>query len=102
MYYKLSNDPENFASAPAQRLTVDTGAQPNGGPYVTWSPIGGVNGTIVVSDSDSNAVFVNRALGVGNWTEVKTTAGRAYSREIRIRKFCYFIFKGRAVDGANL
>lgn len=52
---------------------------------MTWSPLGGTNGTIVVSDSDSNAVFVNQALGQGIWKQVNTTAGRAYSREIQIR-----------------
>ncbi|KAF2258222.1 hypothetical protein CC78DRAFT_563126 [Lojkania enalia] len=84
IYYKVSSDPENFASESARRLVVDTGTQPNGGPYVTWSPLGGTDGIIVVSDSDSNAVFVNMNLGEGNWTEVRTTAGRAYSREVRI------------------
>ncbi|KAF2472391.1 BNR/Asp-box repeat protein [Lindgomyces ingoldianus] len=84
IYYKISNDPENFGTEKAYRINVNTGVQPNGGPYVTWSPIGGVNGTIVVSDSDHNSIFVNRALGDGIWTEVKTPAGRAYSREVRI------------------
>ncbi|KAF2117179.1 hypothetical protein BDV96DRAFT_490065 [Lophiotrema nucula] len=84
IYYKLSNDPENFGTAPAQRLVVDTGARPNGGPYVTWTPLGGTGGTVVVSDSDSNSIFVNTNEGAGNWTEVKTPAGRAYSREVRV------------------
>ncbi|ORY10113.1 BNR/Asp-box repeat domain protein [Clohesyomyces aquaticus] len=84
IYYKIASDPEKFDAAPASRLVVNTGAKLDSGPYVTWTPIGGVNGTIVVSDSTTNSIYVNRALGVGTWTEVKTVAGRAYSREVRI------------------
>lgn len=86
IYYKLSSDPENANSEPWHRLVVDVGTQPNGGPYATWSPVGGPNGTIVVSDSDHNPLWINQALGEGIWKEVETPHGHAYSREVRVRK----------------
>ncbi|KAF2192968.1 glycoside hydrolase family 93 protein [Zopfia rhizophila CBS 207.26] len=86
IYYRISNDPENFGTERSRRL-VDTVAQPYGGPYVTWTPIGGVNGTIIVSDSSTNSVYINQELGEGIWKEVRTTAARAYSRELKIRKY---------------
>ena len=89
MYYKLATSPENFASAPAQKIVVTDGVQPNAGPFVTWTSYGGTNGTIVVSDSNNKNVYVNEALGQGTWKEVKTTAGRAYSREVQVRKYSF-------------
>ncbi|KAF1995580.1 glycoside hydrolase family 93 protein [Amniculicola lignicola CBS 123094] len=84
IYYKLSFDPENANSEPWHRLVVNVGTQPNGGPYVTWSPVGGPNGTIIVSDSDNNPIWINQALGEGTWKEVQTPHGHAYSREVRV------------------
>jgi hypothetical protein len=89
VYYKIASSLEGFAKEPARKLDVNTRAQPNGSPFVTWTPLGGVNGTIVVSTSDSNSVFINQALTEGSWKEVGTPAGRAYSREVRIRKYLY-------------
>jgi hypothetical protein len=86
VYYKIASSLEGFAKEPARKLDVNTRAQPNGSPFVTWTPLGGVNGTIVVSTSDSKSVFINQALTEGSWKEVGTPAGRAYSREVRIRK----------------
>ena len=65
---------------------MDTGVVPSGSPSVTWSPLGGSNGPIVLSDSKSGSVFVNQALGEGEWWELPTTAGRALGREVAIRK----------------
>jgi hypothetical protein len=48
--------------------------------------MGGDNGTIVLSDSNSNAVYINRELGYGAWRQLNITAARAYSRELKIRK----------------
>ena len=86
IYYKISDDPENADGVEWQKLVVDKGTQPNGGPFATWSPVGGPNGTIIVSDSSTNPVWVNNALGGGIWKEVEVPHGRAYSREVRIRK----------------
>jgi hypothetical protein len=88
-YYKIASSLEDFAKEPARKLDINTGAQANGSPFVTWTPLGGANGTIVVSTSDSNSVFINQALAESSWKEVKTPAGRAYSREVRVRKYLY-------------
>ncbi|KAF2713840.1 glycoside hydrolase family 93 protein, partial [Pleomassaria siparia CBS 279.74] len=84
VYYKIASTPEGFTEQPIRMLAIDNGVQPNGSPFVTWSPLGGTNGTIVVSASDSSSVYLNQKLGEGTWKEVKTPAGRAYSREVRI------------------
>jgi hypothetical protein len=86
IYYKLSASPEFANDAAWHRLVVDTGARPNGGPTSIWSPVGGENGTIVVSDSDNRPVWTNQMLGEGVWKEVGTPHGRSYSREVRVRE----------------
>lgn len=86
VHFKIASSPENAGTERARQIKVDTGNAPIGGPYVTWTPLGGANGTIVLSDSRSNSVFINQALGEGTWKEVKTTAGRAFAREVRVRK----------------
>ncbi|KAJ4349677.1 uncharacterized protein N0V89_008294 [Didymosphaeria variabile] len=86
IYYKITPNPQKAASDRTREVRVDTGLVPNGVPSVTWTPLGGANGTIVLSDSRSKSVFVNQALGEGEWRELKTTAGRAYGREVTVRK----------------
>jgi hypothetical protein len=85
--FKLISNPENVGTEISRRIITSTGVTPRGNPYVTWSPLGGTNGTIVLSDSTSNSVFVNQALGEGLWREVSTTAGRAYGREVRAGEY---------------
>jgi hypothetical protein len=79
-------------------ITTSSGLRPQGAPFVTWSSLGGVNGTIVVSDSTTNSLFVNQALGEGVWKVVKTTAGRAYGREVRAGRS---LRKGKGAPVAN-
>ena len=88
VYYKITSNPLNSASDRTREVRVDTGIVPSGSPSVAWTPIGGANGTIVLSDSKSSSVFVNQALGEGEWWELKTTAGSALGREVVIRKLC--------------
>ena len=87
IHYKVASDPEKFDEAKVQALIPTSGVEPGAAPYVVWTPAGGKNGTIVVSSTTLNSVFINQALGQGNWTEVQSPAPRAYSRSIRIRKF---------------
>lgn len=50
-----------------------------------WSPIGGANGTIIVSSGGRSEVFVNRALGAANaWKTVATPEGTSYTRHLRV------------------
>ncbi|KAI9926784.1 hypothetical protein MW887_003880 [Aspergillus wentii] len=83
LYYRISADPEDFNSAPHQRLIVSSGVTPTSSPYVTWSPYGGVNGTIIVGSGTQSSVFVNHALGQGEWTEIATPEGTSYTRALR-------------------
>ncbi|GFG26944.1 hypothetical protein IFM61606_06952 [Aspergillus udagawae] len=84
VYFRISSDPENFASAPHQRLVTNTGYVPTSSPYVVWTPYGGVNGTIIVSAYSSSSVFINQALGEGPWREIPTSEPNAYTRSLRI------------------
>jgi hypothetical protein len=85
--YKLASNSENAGAAAILKITTDKGYIPVGAPSVTWSPLGGPNGTIVLSDSKSTSVFINQALGQGSWREVKTNVGRSLGREVRVRKY---------------
>lgn len=84
MYFRLSSDPENIASAPGQRLVVSSGTQPTSAPYVVWTPYGGENGTIIVSAATQNTLFINKALGEGEWTEIPCPEGHSYTRALRV------------------
>jgi hypothetical protein len=80
--FKIVTSPETAGTAGMRSITTASGLKPQGAPFVTWTSLGGANGTIVVSDSTTNALFVNQALGEGLWRVVSTTAARAYGREV--------------------
>ncbi|KAH7397387.1 hypothetical protein BKA66DRAFT_408260, partial [Pyrenochaeta sp. MPI-SDFR-AT-0127] len=87
VYFKLTSTPENVGTERMREVVTNTGVKLQGAPFVTWLSIGGANGTIVLSDSASNSIFINQALGEGSWKEVQTTAGRAFAREVRDGEF---------------
>lgn len=84
VYFRLSQDPETFGEADDHRLVVNHGTQPQSSPYVTWTPYGGLNGTIIVSCGTLSSMFINQALGQGNWTDISTPEGVSYTRSLRI------------------
>lgn len=86
LYYRISADPEGFIDAEHHELVVSSGTIPTSSPYVTWTPWGGRNGTIVVSGGTQSTIFVNQALGEGEWTEVPTPEPNSYTRNVRILK----------------
>ncbi|KAJ6077091.1 Neuraminidase [Penicillium canescens] len=60
-------------------------SMPSSSPYVVWSPVGGVNGTIVVSDADHGSIFTNRANGQPDQWEIHATPQPpAYSRSLHV------------------
>jgi hypothetical protein len=65
-----------------REIITSSGLKPRGTPSVTWSSLGGANGTIVVADSLTNALFINQALGEGVWKAVSVNLARAYGREV--------------------
>lgn len=84
VYYRISDSPLTFNSSVGYPIIVGN-THPISSPYITWSPAGGVNGTILVSCGTLTQVFVNKALGaVDQWTMVDTPAPVAYTRHLRV------------------
>ena len=85
VFYRLSSDPEAFGGAEHHALIGTDGSVPEGSPYVVWSPVGGENGTIVVSCGSADEIWINRALGAENaWERVDTPEGTSYTRSLRV------------------
>ncbi|GAA2077452.1 hypothetical protein GCM10009840_10200 [Pseudolysinimonas kribbensis] len=81
IHYRLARDPESFRFSQDMALVPSTGAVPNGAPVVSWSPSGGKNGTIIVTDNDDQDFMINRALGdPGAWTRFSSPMPAGYSR----------------------
>lgn len=88
VYYRINDSPLHFDSSVGYPLVTDTGVQPTSSPYITWSPVGGPNGTIVVSCGTLTQVFVNQELGAeGAWKAIQTPEGVSYTRHLRVFKW---------------
>ena len=82
----MADSPLEFRPSKGRPIVINAVA-PNNSPHVVWSPIGGLLGTIVVSDADKRSVFTNRAGGdPDNWEEHATPARAVYSRATQIFK----------------
>jgi hypothetical protein len=86
VYYKIASDPEKFGPATGISLKSTDGTVPSGSPYVVWSPVGGKNGTIIVSAHSGGQIFINKGLGEGPWVKVETPEASAYTRHLRVLK----------------
>jgi hypothetical protein len=87
VYYVLADTPLEFGKNEDIPIVINGTRAPNASPYVVWSPLGGPNGTIVVSDADRRTVYTNTHGGdVNKWEEHGTPAGAVYSRAIQIFK----------------
>lgn len=87
VYYRINANPLLFNSSIGYPLVTDTGIQPTSSPYITWSPVGGADGTIIVSCGTLTEIFVNQELGaVDAWKSVNTPEGVSYSRSLRVFK----------------
>lgn len=85
VYYVMADSPLDFRLSKGQPIVINNTTAPNASPYVVWSPLGGPNGTIIVSDADRPQVYTNRYGGdVDKWEEHGTPAGAVYSRAIQI------------------
>ncbi|KAL3421094.1 bnr asp-box repeat domain protein [Phlyctema vagabunda] len=84
VYYRISNSPLTFNSAPGQILNAN-GNVPTSSPYIVWSPSGGVNGTLAVSANSATQIFINTKLGdPASWVVYNTPQSGAYSRHLRV------------------
>ncbi|HEX8496738.1 MAG TPA: sialidase family protein [Actinomycetales bacterium] len=82
--YKIAGDPEAFGGLPWQLLRTTSGEVPIGSPYVTWSPAGGREGTIVVSAGENEPLFVNAEGGAPDrWRTLDSLVPRGYSRQVQ-------------------
>ncbi|KAF2792420.1 glycoside hydrolase family 93 protein [Melanomma pulvis-pyrius CBS 109.77] len=86
VYYKIVSDPEKFGPATGISLKATDGTIPTGSPYVVWSSVGGVNGTLIVSSGSQSQIFVNTELGQGSWRKITTQEGVSYTRHLRVLK----------------
>ena len=87
VFYVLADSPLEFDKEEGLPIVINNTTAPNASPYVVWSPLGGPNGTIVVSDADRAQVYTNQFGGdIDKWEEHGTPAGAVYSRAIQINK----------------
>jgi|TARA_R110002003_G_scaffold351_4_gene18890 hypothetical protein len=84
VYYKIDSDPEKFGPATGISLKATDGTIPTGSPYVVWSPVGGKNGTLIISAHSNTEVFINKGLGEGPWVKVPTPEKTHYTRHLRV------------------
>ncbi|CAN8104877.1 unnamed protein product [Discula destructiva] len=84
--YRINSNPLKFSESKGIPIVAkNTGTAPTGSPYVVWSPVGGKDGTLIVSSGDAATLFTNTALGAaGEWYERKTSASTSYSRHLRV------------------
>jgi hypothetical protein len=90
--YKLATDPLLFDAAPALPIeakdmngTVVQNLEPGSAPYVTWGPIGGANGTIIVTDANHKKLFINTQGGaVEGWETRDVPQPHAYARALHV------------------
>jgi hypothetical protein len=86
VHYKIASSPEEFGAAVGLPVVATNGVIPLGSPYIEWSPVGGKNGTIIVSAHSSTDIFINKGLGAGDWVAVPTPEKAAYTRHLRVLK----------------
>jgi hypothetical protein len=66
-------------------LQATDGTISSAGPYVVWTPAGGPNGTIVVSDSTYSELFWNTDYGdLNTWVKVPTGKGISYTSALQV------------------
>lgn len=87
VYYRINDSPLEFLNSTAYPIITDKGLQPFGSPYITWSPVGGPEGTILVNCGTLTEVFTNQKLGdVNSWKSIPTPEGVSYTRHLRVLK----------------
>ncbi|KAJ7721314.1 hypothetical protein B0H16DRAFT_1782775 [Mycena metata] len=84
-HYRIADSPFAFLSAPEFELRTDTDGVSSAGPYTVWTSAGGPHGTIVVSDSSYDQLFLNTQNGdPGGWQNVTSGHGVGYTRALTV------------------
>ncbi|PNS20679.1 Non-structural maintenance of chromosomes element 1 [Sphaceloma murrayae] len=88
VYTRLATDPRNFNEAEGRVLRATDGTVPRGSPYNVWTPVGGPNGTIIVSSGDAPEIFLNKGLAEpgSTWEKVSIPSNTSYTRSLNILK----------------
>jgi hypothetical protein len=85
VHYRIADSLLEFENATDFLLKSQDGTVPNSAPYVVWTPAGGSNGTVVVSDGKYSELFLNTEYGdPGAWSKVSTGLGSSYSRSLQV------------------
>lgn len=85
--YRLAESPLLFDGAPDYPIIINGTFAPNASPYVVWTPVGGPNGTIIVSDADYDDLYTNTAGGdPARWVRNGSPQPAAYSRALAVFK----------------
>lgn len=86
VYYKIADSPLLFNASTAYPIVGTDGSVPQSSPYITWTPTGGPEGTILVSCGTSTSLWTNRAGGfLGSpWVRVNTPESTSYTRHLRV------------------
>lgn len=86
VYYRLSEDPLKFNEAGYGTVIRATdGSFPVSSPYNVWTPVGGENGTLVVSCGTAEEVWISRDL-TETWETVGTKEKTSYSRSLLVEE----------------
>lgn len=88
VHHKVSQDPLQFGAAADYPLVPgDSGLNPQGSPYVIWTPKPGneSEGVFIANGNSREEVFINTdALDLNGWKAIDVGQWSAYSRELRI------------------
>lgn len=85
VHYRVADSPFEFGGAKEMLLKARDGTVASAGPQVVWTAAGGENGTVVVSDSTNEGLFINRAFGEeGMWEMVESGKGVGYTRTLKV------------------
>ncbi|CAO1625341.1 unnamed protein product [Parajaminaea phylloscopi] len=85
VYYKMSDDPLSWADKKKVPMVATDGTIPISSPYVTWTPVGGRQGTIVVTAASDSSLYLNKAGGDSKaWTRLCTNSKGQYTRSVMV------------------
>lgn len=86
VYYRISDSPLTFNEAGyGQVVRATDGSFPVSSPYNVWTPVGGPNGTIVVSCGDAEEAWISRDLA-NTWETVVTPEKTSYTRSLLVER----------------
>ncbi|KAF5024539.1 hypothetical protein F66182_3302 [Fusarium sp. NRRL 66182] len=84
LYYRIADSPLKFDTAKDQIL-LSGDRVPNASPYLSWSPSGGKNGTLIVTALSENGIFLNTQLGAADaWVHYDVPQPGAYTRHAMV------------------